>query len=163
SAAPKSPSRSEEHPMRRPARPRRGTVVAWLAICLPVLVGVLALCVDAGRMLDERRRAQAVADAAALAAAVKLYENAKQGQWFAVQAARDAALAMAASNGYANDGTESVVTVNSPPTSGAFAGKSGYVEVLTRYNLPGTFSALLNRGAAMPIGARTVARGTVEK
>ena len=40
-----------------------------------MVVGVVALGMDGGRMMEERRRGQATADAAALAAAADLYAN----------------------------------------------------------------------------------------
>jgi uncharacterized membrane protein len=55
--------------------PRRGAVTFWVVVCLGVIVGVVALGMDGGRMMDERRRAQAAADAAALAGAADLYNN----------------------------------------------------------------------------------------
>src|SRR5690349_17641247 len=106
-------------------RPRRGNVTVWVVACLPVLIGVVALGLEGGRMLDERRHAQSAADVAALAAAADLYnhytDNAGRDPGHTAQ---DAAVAAAAANGYANDGSASIVTVNIPPQSGPFAGKA---------------------------------------
>src|SRR3954447_22796184 len=55
--------------------PAKGSVCALLVVSLAVIVGLLALNLDGGRILDERRKAQHAADAAALAAARDLYEN----------------------------------------------------------------------------------------
>ena len=46
---------------------RRGAIAAQAAICLGVLLGISAVTIDGGLMQAERRRAQATADAAALA------------------------------------------------------------------------------------------------
>ena len=46
---------------------RSGAVTAWLLITLPVIIGIVAIGMDGGRLLDRRRQAQATADAAALA------------------------------------------------------------------------------------------------
>src|SRR5437660_3768965 len=100
-------------------RRRPGGVSVWLVLGLTAILGILALGMDGGRMQEERGRAQATADAAALAAGADLYEN-----WWAHHgkdvnnSAQSAALGIAAANGYANDGTTSVVTVNIPPTTG---------------------------------------------
>src|SRR5205823_4884141 len=118
---------------------RRGGVTVWLVLGLTAILGMLALGMDGGRMQEERRRAQATADAAALAAAADLYQD-----WWTYRgkdhnnSARDAARTVAAANGYANDGVTSIVTVNIPPAAGAFAGKAEYAEVIAEYRLKGT-------------------------
>src|SRR5258708_4253166 len=97
-------------------RSRRGGVSVWLILGLTAILGILALGMDGGRMQEERRRAQATADAAALAAATDLYAN-----WWTyhgkdhANSAQNAALRAASANGYLNDGTTSVVAVNIPP------------------------------------------------
>lgn len=52
--------------------PRRGYVLATMAVCLPVLIAGVGLVVDAGRMAAAKTELQAFADAAALAAAAEL-------------------------------------------------------------------------------------------
>jgi hypothetical protein len=142
---------------------RRGAVLPFVLLSLAVIVGMLALGMDGGRMMEERRRGQAVADVTALAAAADLYEN-----WWTYGGndtkgtAKDAALKIAAANGYANDGTTSVVTVNIPPKSGQFAGKACYVEVEVEYNLSQSFAAIFTSGP-LKVRARAVARGQPAK
>jgi hypothetical protein len=138
---------------------RQGAVTAWLVVCLGVIVAIVALGMDGGRMMEERRAAQTAADAAALAAANNLYANYLQNQGTDPNdTAADAALAAARANGYANDGTNSVVTVNIPPQSGAFVGKKNRVEVIIQSNLAGSFSAIFTR-SPLRVEARAVARG----
>src|SRR5437588_730687 len=48
---------------------RRGNVTVWVVVCSAVILGILALGLDGGRMMEERRATQSAADAAALAAA----------------------------------------------------------------------------------------------
>ena len=114
-------------------------------------------------MQEERRRGQATADAAALAAAADLYQN-----WWTNHgidpnnSAQSAALASAAANGYANDGKTSVVTVNIPPTQGTFAGQASYVEIVTEYRLGGTFGKIFTQ-SDLVVKARAVARGQPAK
>ncbi|HZT83044.1 MAG TPA: pilus assembly protein TadG-related protein [Gemmataceae bacterium] len=139
--------------------PRRGIVAVVVVLGLTVLLGVAAVTLDGGTALAQRRRAQAAADAAALAAAADLFKNypANAGKDTG-GTARTSALAIASANGFSNDGTTSVVTVNIPPTSGTFSGQDGYAEVIVQYNLTRTFSAIFGPGA-VPIQGRAVARG----
>jgi Flp pilus assembly protein TadG len=149
------------HAHRRAASGRRtGSVTVWLVVCLSVILGILALGVDGGRMMEERRRVQAAADAAALAAAADLSFNYSQNAGLdPAGTAQAAALAGAAANGYGNNGTTSTVTVNIPPQSGTFAGQAEYVEVIVLSNLQGTFSALFTQGP-LPVRGRAVAHGS---
>src|SRR5262245_61439063 len=94
-------------------QPRRGKIVALVAFGLMALLGVVAISFDGGGMMSEKRHAQAVADAAALAAAADLYTY----YWTNSGAdpggtAKASALQVASDNGYTNDGTTSIVTVN---------------------------------------------------
>lgn len=143
-------AQSTRTPHRRP-----GTVLVKVAVCLVALIGIAALNVDGGRMMDERRRAQTAADAAALAAGAKLYE----GYWShhgldPFGAARTAAEQVAEANGY----PASAVTVSVPPTSGTFAGKPGHAEVTIATTLGGTFGRAIT-GDDLLVAARSVARG----
>ena len=116
---------------------RAGSVTPWLVLSLLAIVGIVALGMDGGRMVEERRHAQATADAAALSAAVQNYND----FFNSTSLARQSALSTAADNGYANDGVQSIVTVHSPPTSGAYTGKADCFEVIVQSNLPATFGA----------------------
>src|SRR5262249_29430040 len=140
---------------------RRGTVAALVAVLLMALMGFAALALDGGLMQDNRRRVQAATDAAALAAATQLYRDSAsiaQNNPDPGGNAATAARANAATNGYANDGTNSVVTVNIPPKSGPFTGKTGYAEVYITYNQPRYFSTILGSNR-LPVVARAVALG----
>ena len=92
--------------------------------------------------MSQQRRVQATADAAALATANTLFQKYpayrgvdQDGQ------AKLAALALARDNGYTNDGVNSTVTVNIPPTSGNFVAKPGYAKVIVQSNLRGPSAA----------------------
>jgi len=115
---------------------RRGVVAVLIALVLTGLLGVTAIAVDGGLLQDNRRRVQAAADAAAMAAAAQMF-----AEYRAIIAsnytifdpgnqAQTVALNSAATNGYNNDGVTSSVTVNIPPKSGPFTGLVGYIEVL---------------------------------
>src|SRR5437879_4674822 len=128
-------------------RSRRGWVTAMVAVGLIGVISILALAVDGGVILAERQHAQAVADAAALAAAIDLYNNYSKNKGLDTGGtAQTTALTTASSNGYTNDGTYSTVTVNIPPLSGDYSGQAGYAEVIVQYNEGRSFSRLFGSG-----------------
>jgi Flp pilus assembly protein TadG len=140
-------------------RLRRGAVAVLVAVCLIPMLAVVAIVLDGGVLLDDRRQAQTAADAAALAAATDLFNYYKTNQGADPgKTAKTSALTTAKADGYNNDGTTSVVTVNIPPKSGPFTGKAGYVEILITYNQPRFFSNVLGSGS-LTVTARAVARG----
>jgi hypothetical protein len=134
-------------------------VAAQVAAALTALMGIMALLVDGGMVLAERRHGQATADSAALAAASDLYANWNTNQGSDTSGtAQASALNVASSNGYKNDGTTSTVTVNIPPLAGNFAGKPGYAEVVVTWNQSRGFSRIFGTGT-IPVSARAVAQG----
>lgn len=142
--------------LRTTRAPRRaGAVLVKVAICLPVLIGVLALNLDGGRLHDERRRAQATADAAALAASTDLYTNywTNKGKDLS-GSAQAAAQQVAVANGY----PASAVTVNIPPLSGTYAGQAGHAEVFIDSSVTTSFGRSI-AGGDMAVSARAVGRG----
>ena len=138
---------------------RRGTVAPLVAVSLVAMIGVVAIAVDGGLLLDNHRRVWAAADASALAAADDLFRNYLINKGLdPAGTAKASALSTAAANGYSNDGVNSVVTVNIPPTSGNFVGKPGYAEVIIEFNQRRFFSSIFGSGN-LPVTARTVAAG----
>lgn len=140
-------------------RLRRGQVAVMVAVSLTAILAVLAIALDGGTLLAERRSAQAAADAAALAAACDLFDN----YWTNSGTDPDGTAALSAvntakANGYANDGTNSVVTVNIPPKSGDYVGMAGYAEVIVQSYDPRSFSSIF-ASAPLPVQARAVALG----
>ena len=136
--------------------PRRsGTIVVKLLLCLVTFIGILALNLDGGAMMDERGRAQSAADAAALAAAGDLYTN----YWTYRGAdpsgtARAKAIESALRHGYQTED----VTISIPPESGTYAGQTGHIEVVIRRKLTATFGRMLTNKSSSVVG-RSVARG----
>ncbi|HZW30874.1 MAG TPA: pilus assembly protein TadG-related protein [Isosphaeraceae bacterium] len=116
-------------------------VMALVAVFMPVIIGVMALALDGGLLYLQRRQAQSVADAAALAGAYATYT----GSNFTV--ARSAAIAIGAQNGY----TISASQVTAP--------KTGYVAVSVTSSRPRFFSALWGAGT-LSVTASAVARGS---
>ena len=107
----------------------RGQAVVFMAIALVGLLGFSALALDGGLLFTERRRAQNVADNAALAGALKAAQTPDTPPGAADAAGVADALAIAASNGYTNDGLSNTVVVSKPPSAGTYAGDDEYIEV----------------------------------
>jgi len=138
---------------------RPGAVVVMVAVCLTLLMAILAISLDGGSLLAERRHAQATADAAALAAASDLYEKYWTNSGLDLNGTAVAsALRTAADNGYSNDGSVSRVTVHVPPQTGRYAGLRGYAEVIVEYNQGRAFSNIFGRNP-LRVRARAVALG----
>src|SRR5580765_579921 len=132
---------------------RTGAVTPLIAICLVVIVGCVAMAIDGGLLLDRYNRVQSTADVAALAAAEDLFLhwNANQGL-DPSGTAKDAAIAAANANGFTS------VTVNIPPTSGTYAAKAGYAEVIILHNQRRYFSSIFG-SSTVPVKSRAVAQG----
>jgi hypothetical protein len=110
--------------------------------------------------LENRRRVQAAADAAALAAADDLYINTPRNTGMDLPKTADqVARNIATANGYTNDPSgPATVVVNIPPLSGKFTGQAGYAEVIITYQQPRYFSGVIGTGT-VAVKARAVARG----
>src|SRR5690242_7777800 len=104
----------------RLAADRRGVSMVWFALLMPVLLGGAGLGIDLGAAYSARQRVQAVADAAAMAAALELADGSAQAT------VTSAATADAASNGFSAD--TDTLTLNTPPTSGTYAGDASAAE-----------------------------------
>jgi Flp pilus assembly protein TadG len=100
----------------------RGSVAVHVGITAVVLIGMVALGVEATSLLLEHRRMQAAADQGAVAGAAALVAGNTSGITTEAQA-------VAANNGFVSGVDEAVVTVNNPPASGAYAGDSSAVQV----------------------------------
>ena len=143
----------------RRSQERRGATVVLVAVCLVAIVGVVALAIDGGVLLDKRRSVQAAADAAALAAATDLWDNFATNDGLDPNGTGKAcALLTATANGFNNDGVASAVTVNIPPASGIASGKADYAEIIIQANQKRWFSAIFGSGT-VPVQARAVACG----
>jgi len=132
-----------------------------------VLCVVISIVLEEGMMLSESRRAQAAADAAAMAGACVLYQNYKTTAGVD-SASITAATQMANDNGYLNDASGSnpnagttLVVANNPPSTGFFKGQAGYIEVNTTFYQGRYFSWVLGLwpinatlGNTMPVTAR---------
>jgi hypothetical protein len=134
-------------------------MVVLVAISLVAILAVVAIALDGGLLLDNYRRVQSAADAAALAAADDLFNSYRTNNGLdSSGTAKASALSTAGANGYSNDGVTSVVTVNIPPKSGNFVGKAGYAEVVIQFTQKRNFSSIFGSGD-LPVTARAVAHG----
>src|SRR4051812_36286345 len=137
-------------PQHRPGR-RRAVIVAFVVLSLVGLVGVAAIAIDGGLLYLELRKTRAGADAAAMAAACDLYQNyPANGGTDPSGTAKQAALDVAAANGFTNDSKSSTVVVNIPPLAGAYQGDAGYAEILITYNVQRGFSRIFG-SAPVPV------------
>lgn len=150
--------------VRPTAAARRGIAAPAVAVCLIVLMAVLALSIDAGMLMMERRHAQSAADAAAMAAVTDLYRqqmaNSNNGGIDgATGTAKTSAKTTALGNGYAAP----AVTVNVNPAKFAEGPKTGQqvppgtAEVIILGSQKRGFSSVFGLGD-LPIHARAVAR-----
>src|SRR5262245_13585348 len=139
---------------------RPGKVVVLFALSVIPIMGVVAIALEGGLMVDHKRQVQAAADAAAMSAAESLFANfqtykgADNGN-----KAVDAGKASAAENGFPDSPPSSAVTVNVPPLTGDHVGQKGYAEVIIEYHQPRYFSRVFGSTDTMPVRARAVARG----
>lgn len=127
---------------------QRGAAAMVMALTFPVLVGGAGLAAEAGYWFLTQRRIQHVADLAAHAAGV-IHRSGGDAT-----ARRQAALGVATASGY--DATTDTLTVNLPPSGGAWAGDSTAVEVQLVRLQPRLLSRIYS-DEPVPIGARAVA------
>lgn len=145
---------------------RRGAIIVLVAVCMTILLVGAAISLDGGALLDLRRRTQATADAAAIAAAEDLFRNYPANRGYdTCETAESRADTIAAANGFADtNGGISKVTVRTAPEKylgGPNQGQTlpaGFAEVTIQYNQPRYFSAIVGTGS-IPVTARAVARG----
>jgi len=128
-------------------RNRRGNVATLFALLAPVMIGGLGLGAETSYWYYTDLRLQAAADAAAYAGAI---EKRSGSDTATVDAAASSA---AGQNGFLSGGT---ITVNSPPTSGAYQ-TSDAVEVVLRQNVARAFTAIFSSNPVAE-SARAVAR-----
>ncbi len=128
-------------------RSKDGFVILTVVLALVFLLGFAGLAVDMGFFRYIKRTAQNAADAGAVGAAMAMAAT-------PAESGLTAGRVDAARNGFTH-GTDGVtVAVNSPPTSGFYAGNSGFVEVVVTQprptyfmNAPGVDSATISARA----------------
>ncbi len=147
--------------MRYVKRLRRGTVAVLVAICLIPVMTVLAIVLDGGVLLDDRRQAVAGEPTPRPWRPPPTFSTTTRPTRARTPTGRPSrATPNHGESGRATPTTRktSTVTVNIPPKSGAFTGKLGYAEVLITYNPGRYFSGVLGTGS-LTVTGRSVARG----
>jgi Flp pilus assembly protein TadG len=121
------------------ATDRRGAVSIFVALIMIGLIGMTALGVEVGLWYETRRAMQVSADTAALgaAAALKAGESVALAQSEAWADARANGFAITSTVGAVGSGPNSLtITVNSPPTKGAYVGNASTAEVIVSQPQP---------------------------
>src|SRR5260370_38494865 len=96
-------------PRNKRQRPtRKGIVAAFVAISMIFVLGMAAITLDGGGLIDRRRQAQAAADAAAMARACVMYSEFPTAHGFNTKdTGHTAASPQAPRHGFPTDGTPS--------------------------------------------------------
>ena len=140
--------------LRRFYREHSGGVMVYTGIILPVLFGVAGLSVDVGFWYSNKRLVQSVADAAALGGALEVKRIGDTSNL------TTAATEYATENGY--DSSKDILTINSPPLSGPFAGVDNAVEVIVDRLVPSFLSAIIFDGQVTVSGRAVATSATAD-
>ena len=103
---------------------RSGSVIVYVAIAAPIILGAAALSVDIGLWYANKRLAQSAADSAALAGSLEIVRSGGDSGDISAAVTADAI-----NNGFTMAGGDSI-TVNYPPISGPNTGSTSTVEVI---------------------------------
>ncbi|NNC37903.1 MAG: Tad domain-containing protein [Hyphomonadaceae bacterium] len=129
-----------------------GSTAGIVAMALPILIGALAVSIEAGFWMKSKTDVQLYADLAAYAGALEL-------QTATPVNAKNYAKLHALDNGF--DFSKGSITVNSPPTSGAHQGDSDALEVLIDQSSLKFFSGIVS-DKAITTRVRSVAAMVTE-
>ncbi len=136
--------------MRSP-KDESGQTLVLVALCMTLLLAFMGLAIDVGLLFRARRNVQTAADAAAIAAALDYkYNN-------STTSAKTAGKAASSANGVTDGTNGATVSINIPPTLGAFAGESGFIEAIVVDPSPTIFMNMVTRKSSLNVGARAVA------
>jgi hypothetical protein len=137
--------------MRKDRRERlsgdRGVVLIAAAGLVFVLLAFVGLAFDVGYLQWQRRRAQSAADGGAMAGAWARVS----GQGIEAKGRQGSSM-----NGFTHATDGITVTINNPPTSGAYQGDATAVEAIVSQDAPSFFSNFW--WSSLPVRARAVAK-----
>jgi hypothetical protein len=111
-----------------------GQILALTAGAMFLMIASVGFAAELGVLWTQSRHMQTAADAAAAGAASALRDG---------KSITSSADNVASVNGFANGVNNTTVTVQNPPSSGEYAGKSGYVEVILQQREPVFFLRML--------------------
>ncbi|MGH6846153.1 MAG: pilus assembly protein TadG-related protein [Methylocella sp.] len=129
-------------------RDRSGAYAVMIGLMAPIFIGAVTLGTETGLWYKTQEKMQGAADSAAISAALGLIG----GDTNVTLEAN----ATAASNGFVNGSSGTVVTVNKPPLSGPNTGTAGAVEVIIKQPQKLLFSSLFLKSPVV-VQARGVA------
>lgn len=132
-------------------RARKGSVAVIFAVAAPIIVGFSALGAEVMYWQYTQKLLQSAADAAAFSGAAQLAQG--KGSSIATAAASNAAYETGL-----NASRAQTPQINTPPTSGVFAGDPRAVEVVLVDNLPRLFSSIIFNSNSVQVSARSVSR-----
>lgn len=140
---------SAASPTRLLRQNRRGQTLIIFALVMPLLIAMLGLVFDGGRLYYEKRKMQLAADAGAKSAAYEIRQGRQGTDWVQSAAFDDTKL-----NGYDNDLSAVTVTMNNPPLTGGYDDQ--FAEVIIDNTVNTTFMLLFGKSTAN-VRARAVA------
>ena len=120
--------------MTRERRTERGSILILTALSMVSLLGMIALVLDGSRIYEERNRLSSAADAAVRSAALERRRDPNAN--LMAFANRELAL-------HSIDPATTSVVLSSPPTTGPFAGRSGYLEATVSRTSATMFASIL--------------------
>lgn len=135
-------------------RKQKGFLSITLALMIVGIIGFAGLAVDAGYMQWNKRRVQMAADAAAMGALREMQRSATD------TVVSQAALNDSGLNGFTNGVSNTTVTVNKPPTSGAYVNNASAVQVVVQRDVPTMFMRVFGQNS-VTVKAAAVARTTI--
>jgi len=125
---------------------RPGKLIVLLAVLLPVLISVAGLVLDGGLLMVKSRETQHASDAAATAAAAALAWNSGEPEQTAHEYVQQF-----------NDMPSAIVDVQTPPSAGSYAGRSGFIEVTVEQPYSAHFLANAGIFGDLSVTTRSVA------
>jgi Flp pilus assembly protein TadG len=134
---------------RRFRKDTRGSVMIYIGLTLPILLGISGLAVDGSIWFANKRSMQATADAAAFSAALEMTRVNDDAL------AKSRAMADAQDNQY-NPSTGDTIQVNSPPLYGPYSGNNAAFEAIVSRPSPSFLSRMIH-GEQVTVSARAVA------
>ncbi len=128
-----------------------GNAIIPTALALPVLIGFIGLAVDVSSWEMSQRKQQGAVDQAAFSAATAAVKGAT------VQQATIEAQGVLARLGFTGGSDSVTITVNNPPSSGAYTGNTSAWEVRVSKPTSKYFSGIFMSGSAPTLLTRAVA------
>jgi hypothetical protein len=149
--------RTNARQARRSVASESGSIIVLTALSMVIMLGILALAVDASFLFTERNRMAAAADAAAKAAAMEYQRSLQLPLPLTLGQLKTFAEREVTLNGFDPAGA-TTVTVARPPATGSFSGNQHYVEVRVSRPTNTFFARVINAsfGTITPV-ARAVA------